>query len=49
MRVDVLAVQIGKKAGTGHLGSMKLPSFMVAYARRTLFVENAPKTVDGSA
>ncbi|KAL2861831.1 putative apoptosis-inducing factor [Aspergillus pseudodeflectus] len=46
---DVLAVQIGKKAGTGHLGSMKLPSFMVAYVRRTLFVEDAPKTVDGSA
>ncbi|KAJ0421546.1 putative apoptosis-inducing factor [Aspergillus carlsbadensis] len=46
---DMLAVQIGKKAGTGHAGSMKLPSFMVAYVRKTLFVENGPKTVDGTA
>jgi hypothetical protein len=45
----MLAVQIGKKAGTGHAGSMKLPSFMVAYVRKTLFVENGPKTVDGTA
>ncbi|KAL2785908.1 putative apoptosis-inducing factor [Aspergillus keveii] len=46
---EMLAVQTGKKAGTGHAGSMKLPSFMVAYVRKTLFVENGPKTVDGTA
>ncbi|KAH8892884.1 FAD/NAD(P)-binding domain-containing protein [Thozetella sp. PMI_491] len=43
-----LGFQIGKKAGTGHLGSWKLPSFVVVFMRKTLFVERFPPTVDGS-
>lgn len=43
-----MGLQIGKKAATGHFGSWRLPSFIVARARRTLFVENMGPTVDGS-
>lgn len=44
----MMGLQIGKNAGTGHFGNFKLPSFLVKSIRKTLFVENLPKTVDGS-
>ena len=43
-----MGLQIGKKAATGHFGSWKVPSFIIARARKTLFVENMGPTVDGS-
>ncbi|KAL8792384.1 MAG: hypothetical protein Q9195_004997 [Heterodermia aff. obscurata] len=43
-----MGLQIGKKAATGHFGSWKVPSFIIATARRTLFVEKMGPTVDGS-
>ncbi|KAG0650373.1 Oxidoreductase ptaL [Hyphodiscus hymeniophilus] len=44
-----MGVLVGKKAGTGHLGSIKLPGFMVHLLRKSYFVSNVPSTVDGSA
>ncbi|GAM40048.1 hypothetical protein TCE0_034r12089 [Talaromyces pinophilus] len=44
-----MGCQIGKKAGTGHLGWVKLPSFIVSFLRKNLFVEKLASTVDGSA
>ncbi|KAI1323296.1 hypothetical protein F5Y16DRAFT_412739 [Xylariaceae sp. FL0255] len=44
----MMGLQIGKKTGTGHMGNFKIPSFLVHFLRKTLFVENLPKTVDGS-
>ncbi|KAL4945483.1 hypothetical protein BDV06DRAFT_230855 [Aspergillus oleicola] len=46
---SMIGVQIGQKAGTGHFGSIRLPSFMIIYLRKTLLVEQVPKIVDGSA
>lgn len=46
----MLAVPVGKKAGTGHMGSMKLPSFVVNMVKgKTLFTEKLTPTVNGSA
>jgi apoptosis-inducing factor 2 len=39
---------IGKKAGTGHVGSLKIPSFIIVRVRKTLFLERLGRTVDGS-
>ncbi|KAK9427249.1 hypothetical protein V1505DRAFT_334675 [Lipomyces doorenjongii] len=44
-----MGLQIGRKAGTGHLGSIKLPGFLVSMLRKNLFVDNLPTTVNGSA
>lgn len=44
----MIGIQIGKKTGTGHFGNFKLPSFLVIALRKTLFIDNLPKTVDGS-
>ncbi|MCJ1328911.1 hypothetical protein MMC10_005588 [Thelotrema lepadinum] len=44
----MMGLQIGKKAATGHYGSMRIPSFVVVRARKTLFVENMGPTVNGS-
>ncbi|KAL3426605.1 hypothetical protein PVAG01_00114 [Phlyctema vagabunda] len=47
---DMLAVPVGKKSGTGHMGSMKLPSFMVVMVKgKTLFTEKMAPTVSGAA
>jgi NADH dehydrogenase FAD-containing subunit len=47
---DMLAVPVGRKSGTGHMGSWKLPGFMINMVKgKTLFTENLPKTIDGSA
>ncbi len=43
-----MGLQIGKKAGTGHYGSMRLPGFMFVWARKTLLIEKLKGTVDGS-
>ena len=34
-----MGLQIGKKAGTGHFGSIRIPSSIIIWARKTLFVE----------
>ena len=44
-----MGVSVGKKAGTGFLGSVKLPGFLVNMLRKNLFIDNLPTTVDGSA
>ncbi|RFU80885.1 apoptosis-inducing factor 2 [Trichoderma arundinaceum] len=44
----MIGLQIGKKSGTGHWGNFKLPAFLVLMIRKTLFIEDLPKTVDGS-
>lgn len=44
-----MGCQIGKKAGTGHLGWVKLPSFIVTFLRKNLGVERLASAVDGSA
>ncbi|KAH8699088.1 putative apoptosis-inducing factor [Talaromyces proteolyticus] len=44
-----MGVQIGKKAGTGHFNTMKLPGFVVTMLRKNLFTERLPSMVDGSA
>ncbi|MCJ1387733.1 hypothetical protein MMC18_000576 [Xylographa bjoerkii] len=43
-----MGLQIGKKAGTGHFGNIKVPSFIIIRARKTLFVEKMGPTVNGS-
>jgi hypothetical protein len=46
----MLAVPTGRKTGTGHFGSMKLPSFMVNMVKgKTYFTQKLVATVDGSA
>ena len=44
----MMGIQIGKEAGTGHIGDMILPSPDVVERRKTLFVEMMPVMVDGS-
>ncbi|OBT86209.1 hypothetical protein VE02_06231 [Pseudogymnoascus sp. 03VT05] len=43
-----MGFQIGKTSGTGHFGWFRIPSFVVVYLRKTLFVERLLTTVDGS-
>ncbi|OKL59608.1 hypothetical protein UA08_05213 [Talaromyces atroroseus] len=44
-----LGLQIGKKTGTGHFGSFRIPGFIVTYLRKNLFVEQLGSMVNGSA
>jgi hypothetical protein len=45
----MLAVPLGRKAGTGHMGSMKLPSFMVVMVKgKTYFTQNLGPVITGS-
>ncbi|KAE9364424.1 putative apoptosis-inducing factor [Stipitochalara longipes BDJ] len=44
-----MGLLVGKKAGTGHLGSVKLPGFLVTLLRKNLFLDNLGPTVTGSA
>ncbi|ESZ92491.1 hypothetical protein SBOR_7116 [Sclerotinia borealis F-4128] len=47
---NMLAIPIGKKAGTGHMGGMKFPSFVVNMVKgKTLFTEKLTPMVNGSA
>jgi hypothetical protein len=41
--------QFGRKAGTGHFGNIKLPTFLVVSIRKTQFLERFPGMLDGSA
>jgi len=43
-----MGFQIGKKAGTGHLGNWKIPSFLIVFLRKSLFIEKLASTVNGS-
>ncbi|EED19083.1 disulfide oxidoreductase, putative [Talaromyces stipitatus ATCC 10500] len=43
-----MGCQIGRKTGTGQLGWVKLPSFLIHFLRKHLFVERLEPTVDGS-
>ncbi|OBT54308.1 hypothetical protein VE04_05937 [Pseudogymnoascus sp. 24MN13] len=43
-----MGFQIGKTSGTGHFGWFRIPSFVVVYLRKTLFVERLLTTVNGS-
>ncbi|KAH7146129.1 hypothetical protein EDB81DRAFT_689229 [Dactylonectria macrodidyma] len=44
----MIFVTTGKKKGTGQMGTMKAPSFLVSYAKgRTLFLDKAPGLVAG--
>ncbi|KAI1109030.1 hypothetical protein F5Y14DRAFT_456428 [Nemania sp. NC0429] len=44
----MMGLQIGKKAGAGHVNSWTLPGFIVTMLRKTLFIERLPKLVNGS-
>ncbi|KAG9239537.1 hypothetical protein BJ875DRAFT_414260 [Amylocarpus encephaloides] len=46
--VPFMGLQIGKKAGTGHRGNIKLPTFVIVWARKNLFTDRMKSTVDGS-
>jgi apoptosis-inducing factor 2 len=43
-----LGIQVGRNVGTGHFGNFKLPSFMITFARKSLFVEFLSPLVSGS-
>ncbi|KAH7391751.1 hypothetical protein BKA66DRAFT_25789 [Pyrenochaeta sp. MPI-SDFR-AT-0127] len=43
-----MGFQIGKKSGTGHYGNWRLPSFVVVWVRRNLFLHIFGPIVDGS-
>ncbi|KFY94385.1 hypothetical protein V500_03284 [Pseudogymnoascus sp. VKM F-4518 (FW-2643)] len=43
-----MGFQIGRQSGTGHFGWFIMPTFVVVYLRKTLFVERLASTVDGS-
>ncbi|KAF1845718.1 FAD/NAD(P)-binding domain-containing protein [Cucurbitaria berberidis CBS 394.84] len=44
-----MGLQIGKKAGTGFYGNLRIPSFLVIWLRKTLFIERFGPLVDGSS
>jgi hypothetical protein len=41
-------VHIGRKTGTGHIGSIKIPGFLVVKMRESLFVEMMDPIVSGT-
>lgn len=46
----MLAVPVGKKTGTGHMGGMKLPSFMIVMVKgKGLFMDKMGPVVSGAA
>ncbi|KAH6672155.1 hypothetical protein B0J14DRAFT_482971 [Halenospora varia] len=47
---QMMAVPVGKKTGTGHMGNMKLPSFMVVMVKgKGLFMDKMGPVVSGAA
>ncbi|KUJ13614.1 FAD/NAD(P)-binding domain-containing protein [Mollisia scopiformis] len=44
-----MGLTVGRKAGTGHLGNVKLPGFLVHFLRKNLFIDKLAPTVSGSA
>lgn len=48
--LDVMMVPVGRKAGTGHMGNMKFPSFMVSMMKgKAYFTNNMAPLVNGSS
>ncbi|RDW73543.1 hypothetical protein BP6252_07450 [Coleophoma cylindrospora] len=45
---SMIGLQIGKKAGVGHFGGMRIPGFIVTMIRKSLFVERLVTMGDGS-
>ncbi|CAO2648882.1 Nn.00g098310.m01.CDS01 [Neocucurbitaria sp. VM-36] len=43
-----MGIQIGKKAGTAFYGNLRIPSFLVVWTRKNLFIDKLGSTVDGS-
>ncbi|KAH9219081.1 hypothetical protein DL95DRAFT_405363 [Leptodontidium sp. 2 PMI_412] len=47
---DAMMVPVGRKAGTGHMGNMKFPSFMVSMMKgKAYFTNNMAPLVNGSS
>jgi NADH dehydrogenase FAD-containing subunit len=44
----IMGLSLGKNAGTGHWGTFQMPTFVIKWIRKTLFIENMGKTLDGS-
>jgi hypothetical protein len=45
----MIVIPLGKNAGTGHMGSWKLPSFMAVMLKgKTYFTQNLAPTIAGS-
>ncbi|KAF2427554.1 FAD/NAD(P)-binding domain-containing protein [Tothia fuscella] len=47
-KVNTTRFQIGKKAGTGYYGNIRLPSFLVVHLRKNLSLQNLRPTIDGT-
>ncbi|RDW87252.1 hypothetical protein BP5796_02946 [Coleophoma crateriformis] len=45
---SMIGIQIGKKVGVGHFGGMKIPGFIVATMRKSLFTQRLVTMLDGS-
>ncbi|PVH74815.1 FAD/NAD(P)-binding domain-containing protein [Cadophora sp. DSE1049] len=45
---SMLRLSIGRKAGTGYRGDWRVPSFVIVFARRNLFLDSLGPMVDGS-
>jgi hypothetical protein len=43
-----MGLQIGRKTGTGQIGFIRLPGFLIHFLRRNLFLERVPSFIDGS-
>jgi apoptosis-inducing factor 2 len=48
MIVGITGIQIGRKAGMGHFGTWIIPSFVIVYVRRNIFMEKMQGILDGS-
>ncbi|KAH7364366.1 hypothetical protein BKA65DRAFT_136205 [Rhexocercosporidium sp. MPI-PUGE-AT-0058] len=47
---DLMMIPVGRKAGTGHMGNMKFPSFMVTMVKgKSYFTQTMGPLVDGSS
>jgi NADH dehydrogenase FAD-containing subunit len=44
----MMGLSVGQNAGAGHWGNFQIPTFLIKYMRKTLFLENMGKTVDGT-
>ncbi|KAE9365023.1 FAD/NAD(P)-binding domain-containing protein [Stipitochalara longipes BDJ] len=44
----ITGIQIGRKKGIGHFGTWIIPSFVIVYVRRMLFMEKMGAMLDGS-
>jgi hypothetical protein len=44
----MMGLQVSRDHATGHLGTWRLPGFLIKKLRKTLFVERLASSVDGS-